>query len=50
MITGLLGCLRQQAIFKATNTSSVVMVDFIDQPTTMREYKSMTTAKYSHPS
>lgn len=26
------------------------MVDFMDQPTTMREYRSMTTAKYSQPS
>jgi hypothetical protein len=28
----------------------VAMVEFIDQPTTAREYKSITTVKYSQPS
>src|SRR5688572_27010617 len=41
---------RQIAICNASITSFDVMRSDIDQPTTMREYKSMTTARYSQPS
>ena len=38
------------AIIKASSTNSVAMVDFIDQPTTKRKYRSITTVKYTQPS
>jgi hypothetical protein len=47
---GALGCLRHTAIMSASSTISVAIVDFIDQPTTAREYRSITTVRYSQPS
>lgn len=44
-----LGHLRKTAMVKASSTSSVVIVSFIDQPTTAREFKSMTTATFNKP-
>lgn len=41
---------RQISIISASVTSRAVMLSLIDQPTTRREKRSMTTAPYSHPS
>ena len=38
------------AMVRASSTNSVAILGFIDQPTALREYKSITTARYSHPS
>ena len=45
MITSALGLLRHTAMVKASSTNSVAIVGFIDQPTTVREYRSITTAR-----
>src|SRR5437867_1901979 len=44
------GCRRNQAMRSASLTSSVLMCGFIDQPTTWRLNRSITTARYSQPS
>ena len=44
------GFLRHSAINNASKTRSVVILDFIDQPTTRRENKLITTARYNQPS
>ena len=44
------GWRRHSAINKALGTSSVSMRRPIDQPTTWRENKSITTLRYSQPS
>jgi hypothetical protein len=44
------GCLPSRAISSAPSTSFVSMCSLMDQPTTMRENKSSTTARYSQPS
>ena len=41
------GFLRHRYINNASKTRSVVILDFIDQPTTRREKRSITTARYS---
>jgi hypothetical protein len=38
------------AIFKASQTSCAVMRSDMDQPSTRREYRSMTVARYNQPS
>lgn len=48
-VTLALGLRRQSAIRRAFKTRSVCMRECIDQPTTRREYRSMTTARYSQP-
>ena len=49
-ITVLDGLRRQTAINNASNTSSLVIRDCIDQPTTFLECKSTTTVRYNQPS
>jgi hypothetical protein len=44
-----MGLRRHKAIINASITRSRAMVGFIDQPTTLRECRSMTTARYSQP-
>ena len=44
------GFRRQIAMVNASMTNRLVMHLFIDHPTIRREYKSITTARYSHPS
>jgi len=48
--TWLLGLRRHSAMSNASNTSSLVIRDCIDQPLTRRENRSTTTARYSQPS
>lgn len=43
------GLRRQTAIISASSASSRERVGFIDQPTTLRAKRSMTTARYSQP-
>jgi hypothetical protein len=50
MITESLGLLRHTAIVSASNTKLVCMREPILQPTTARECKSNTAAKYNQPS
>ena len=50
IITLALGLRRQTAASRACSAKSVVMRGWADQPTTRRENRSMTTARYSHPS
>jgi hypothetical protein len=38
------------ALLKASITSFTFILELMLQPTTLREYKSMTTAKYNQPS
>ena len=45
-----LGPLCHTAMVSASGTNSVAIVGFIDQPTSLREYRSITTARYSQPS
>lgn len=47
--TDCLGLRRSRAISSASKTSSRAEVGFIAQPTTLREYRSSTTARYSQP-
>ena len=49
-ITSPSGLRRQTAIISASSASSRERVDFIDQPTTLRAKRSITTARYNHPS
>jgi hypothetical protein len=44
------GCLRARAMRRASVTNSSSSVAPIAHPTTRREYKSSTTARYSYPS
>lgn len=44
------GLRRNQAMRRASMTNSRFMCGFIDQPTTWRLNRSMTTARYSQPS
>lgn len=48
-MTSLSGLRRQTAIISASSASSRERVGFIDQPTTLRAKRSMTTARYNHP-
>ena len=44
------GARRSIAIFSASSTSTLDRLALIDQPTTVREYRSSVEAKYSQPS
>ena len=43
------GILRHKVINNASKNRSVAILDFIDQSTTRRENRSITTARYNHP-
>ena len=48
-MTDWVGFLRHDAMSSASNTSSRARDGFIDQPTTLRECRSITTARYNQP-
>lgn len=43
------GLLRAMAILRASSAGSAVILGPIDQPTTILDHMSITTARYSHP-